>query len=105
MVPSARLGVRKAAFAAVLSAMLLNPLLVLFGVFSIAAHTSLFHVGTCWFSVWGLAAVWLSLDAAALLAWVGRRPDPLGPRSLALTALGALNVASTILYFALSAAK
>jgi len=49
--------------------------------------------------------VWVTLDASALFGFVGPRPDPLGPKSLGLSALGVANIAAMFLFLILTRGK
>lgn len=58
-----------------------------------------------WFPLWEIIAVWVTLDAATLLALVGPRPDPLGPKAMTVTLLGLANVISTCVFVGLMGKK
>src|SRR5882762_1391311 len=62
-----------------------------------ALHGGLAHSTMFWFALWAVFAVWVTLDASALLGLVGPRPDPLGPKALRSSALGIANIASMCL--------
>jgi hypothetical protein len=51
-----------------------------------------------WFPLWGLFAVWVTLDAATLLAFAAPRPDPLGSKALTVSLLGLVNVISICVF-------
>ena len=58
-----------------------------------------------WFPLWAIIAVWLTLDASALYALIGPRPDPFGPKALRLSALGVANVAAMFVFLILTKGK
>jgi hypothetical protein len=95
---------RRAAFALVVGLLTFIP-----PTLSIAAlsrrselHTFGVRLGTYGFPFWAPFCVWATLDAASVFEWIGPRPDPLGPESLKLSALGLLNILSLFLWLALT---
>ena len=58
-----------------------------------------------WFPLWAIIAVWVTLDASALYALIGPRPDPFGPKALRLSALGVANVAAMFVFLILTKGK
>ena len=70
-----------------------------------ALHGGLAHSTMFWFTLWAVFAVWVTLDASALLGLVGPRPDPLGPKALRLSALAVANIVSMFLFLILTKSK
>src|SRR5215469_1435838 len=73
-------------FAVVIILLFATPMLLLTAAVSTHStlHEALVRFAAFWFPMWSLVVVWVTLDAAALLGFVGPRSDPTGPRGLLL---------------------
>jgi hypothetical protein len=91
---------RKITFVAVLFFLFTTPVLLLVAALSTDfALLSVAQFTVFWFPLWGVFAVWVTLDASALYGFVGPRPDPLAPQALRLSALAIANIASMFIFW------
>ena len=65
-------------------------------------HSVLVRMMPFGFPLWGVFAVWVTLDTSTLYGLVGGRLDPFGPKALSLSALGLANIASIFLFLILT---
>ena len=95
---------RRAVFVALLFFLIANPLVLVVAAVSKndVLHAPLARFSLFWFPVGAIFAVWVILDASAIFGFAGPRPDPFGPKSLSLSALGIANIASMLLFLILS---
>ena len=96
--------VRYAIFAAVLLLLIATPAFLFIAALSNDSrmYSTLRRITVFWFPLWGIFAVWISLNASALYGFVGPRPSPFGPKALRLAALGFANIAAMFLFLILT---
>lgn len=94
---------RRVAFAMAMLLLIATPIFIFFVALTIGsnAHRAAEYTPIC-FPIWAIFAVWVTLDAPALLGLVGPRPDPFGSRSLQLSALGVANLAAMFFFLVLT---
>lgn len=96
---------RRVAFGATLFVLVTVPLLLAVTGLSHALTPNRDWVAIVGFPIWASFSVWVTLDAATLFRLVGIRPDPLGPQSLKLSALGLINLIAIFLFVILASKK
>jgi len=94
---------RRIAFAAAMLLLIATPIFIFVAALTLGpnADRAAEYTPIC-FPIWASFAVWVTLDAPALLGLVGPRPDPFGSRSLQLSALGIANLAAMFLFLVLT---
>ena len=98
--------VRRIAFAAAILSLIATPIFIFIAALTIGTDVQRAERFTPFcFPVWAVFTVWVILDAPALLRLVGPRPDPLGSKSLQLSALGIANLAAMFLFLIVTKGK
>ena len=97
---------RRVAFAMAMLLLIATPIFISFVALTIGSNADRAAEYTpIYFPIWAVFAVWVTLDAPALLGLVGPRPDPFGSKSLQLSALGVANLAAMFFFLILTKAK
>jgi hypothetical protein len=94
----------RVAFAAAMLLLIAAPIFIFITAIGPNADRAAEYTPIC-FPIWAAFAVWVTLDAPALLRLIGPRPDPLGSRSLQVSALGIANLAAMFLFLILTKGK
>ena len=97
---------RRVAFAAAMLFLIATPIFIFVAALTTGSNAdrAAEYTPIC-FPIWGIFAVWVTLDAPALLGLVGPRPDPFGSKSLQLSALGVANLAAMFFFLILAKGK
>ena len=97
---------RRVAFAVAMLLLIATPIFIFFAALTIGSSADRAAEYTpIYFPIWGVFAVWVTLDAPALLGLVGPRPDPFGSKSLQLSALGVANLVAMFFFLILTKGK
>ncbi len=62
------------------------------------------HITVFGFPLWAIFSAWVTIEAPALYALVGLRPDPFGSKALTLAGLGFANIVVMFLFLILTKA-